>query len=279
MRLGVSLLWITSLYVLLASVDRIIVLKWLGPKDLGYYAIALLAVSLMAFIPGAAGTVFSPRIMRAYGNGSRTSDIGNFIKKPILLLSTTLPIMAGLGAAAMPYVVFRLLPSFLPAVFPAQILLLSYTPYAARSFSGEILIASKLIVRIATLQLIGLALAVIVDIVAVDMGMGLAGIASGTGLVYWFFGVSMVIMALRAIDAGYRDIAVFIIKIIVPPVWMIAVMLFGYFVLTLTGYKDVSMIGGVLMVGIVSLASTPLIISTWRQISSSNLIIAKTPSK
>ncbi len=265
MRLGLSLLWITSLYTVLNSIDRLLILKWLGTEQLGVYAIALLAVSLMAFVPCAVGQVISPRIMRAYGGGQ---SVTHLLRQPILLLSLLLPIIGGVGAAMVPFVITRLLPAYSGAIVPSQVLLLSYTPYAARSFAAEVLVASDLISRIAMLQIVGLVIAIAVCGSALMAGHGIVGVSCGMAAMYWFFGISILVAAERAVASPPMAVVRLLLRVILPTFWVAGWILVGYQVVNRLGFSTTDAEGVVILLVFLFVGAVPLLLGAWNQVRS-----------
>jgi O-antigen/teichoic acid export membrane protein len=264
LSVGLSMLWINALFLVLASIGRIFILRWMGTELLGIYAVALLAVSLMAFVPGAVGQVVSPRVMRSYGQGD-TEGLKLMLEAPANLLSLLLPVMGGLGALLMPCVVYYFLPEYASSVLPAQILLLSYTPFGLRNFATEILIANNQIHQIGIVQILGVALAVLIYIFTSYVGLGVVGIAAGTAAVYWFFGITIIVRADRTLGHEGKMILNHILKLILPSIWVIFVVVFLTIVCRWGSLSITSVSISSAMVGTLLLASSPLILYGWRR--------------
>lgn len=258
LRIGLPLVWITSMYTVLESLGRIAVLRWLGTAQLGQFAIALVAVSVMAFIPSAVGQVLSPRIMRAYGR-KETQGVEFLLREPILLLGLLLPIVGGIGAVAMPWAVATFLPRFEAAIVPGQILLLNFTPYALRAFSSEVLVASSRLYRIALLQSLGIVLLAGLVAISLTMGWGIVGVAGSTAIVYWAYGVSMMAAALRVRRKQPGEIARFVSSALIPTVWIAFVCVFLRLAAASLDKNVASLGWSMVSVLTIALASSPLL--------------------
>jgi O-antigen/teichoic acid export membrane protein len=72
-RLGFPVFGLFAASVLLRSVDRLALVRYATPADLGHYSIGLLAAGLVIYLPESAAAVLYPRIAAAAG-GSRDRE-------------------------------------------------------------------------------------------------------------------------------------------------------------------------------------------------------------
>jgi hypothetical protein len=173
--------------------------------------------------------------------------------------------MGGLGALLMPCVVHYFLPEYVSSVLPAQILMLSYTPFGLRSFATEILVANNQIHQIGVVQILGVALAVLIYIFTTYAGFGVVGIAAGTAAVYWFFGITIITRANIVLGNSGKIIFSHVFKLILPSIWIAFVVVLLILAcrwnsLTITSISISSALAATFM-----LATTPLIFYGWRR--------------
>ena len=75
MRVGIPILASGFIITLLTSIDRLMVIAFLGETQLGYLGLALLLVSVVTLIPAMACQVLYPRISYHFGNTGKTSRL------------------------------------------------------------------------------------------------------------------------------------------------------------------------------------------------------------
>ena len=225
---GLPLAGIGVLGFALQSVDRLMVIHFFTAREVGYYMLAVTAVTFVYFIPMNVGQAMAPRI---YGL-SRESDRGAFeeyLVKPSLLITY---LVAALGGAvvivAVPFVRY-VLPAYGPSVPVVAALLVGITCLGGAQGAAHILIALGRFRSIAAVQVVSLALAALSIGAAVRFGWGLVGVgaAASAGLVVYACLIQFLAWRLMSLPA--RTFAQAFGYLLLPPAAVAAGLVFAFY--------------------------------------------------
>ena len=124
MRVGLPILISGFVLSLLATVDRLMVITFLGEKQLGYFGLALLLTSIISLVPSMASQVLYPRITYEFGNSGKSIEaLRSFVLIPPIIISTLLPIIIGSLYLSLPLVISVFLPAYTPGISAARIVI------------------------------------------------------------------------------------------------------------------------------------------------------------
>jgi O-antigen/teichoic acid export membrane protein len=183
---GLPLAGIGVLGFALQSVDRLMVIHFFTAQEVGYYMLAVTAVTFVYFVPMNVGQAMAPRIYGLSREGDRAA-FEEYLVQPSLVITY---LVAALGGAAVigavPFVRY-VLPAYEAAVPVVAALLVGITCLGGAQGAAHILIALGRFRAIAAVQAVSLALATLSIGAALRFGWGLVGMAaaSSAGLVLY----------------------------------------------------------------------------------------------
>lgn len=203
-RTGLPIALLVLADALLVGVDRFIILSSLGPAELGYFRVAVLATAFVAFIPTVVNQVLYPRLSEQFAAAGAGPAVRRLFAEPLLALAHLLPLSLGLAWLLLPAATARFLPAFTPGVSPARIVLLG--AYFSTLFGT---IWSVLIVRDRQLELLGwvlLAVALKAGLTwaLIQAGLGLLGAALAALLAYTPYGLTLFFRSAALLDVPAR---------------------------------------------------------------------------
>jgi O-antigen/teichoic acid export membrane protein len=115
LRVGLPILMSGLVLSFLATIDRLMVITFLGEKQLGYFGLALLLTSVVSLIPAMASQVLYPRITHQFGSsGNNVEALQAFVLTPPVILSALLPVLIGSLYLSLPLIISVLLPAYIP---------------------------------------------------------------------------------------------------------------------------------------------------------------------
>lgn len=183
-KIGFPIMVAGVLYGLLTSVDRWIILTFLGVESLGYYSLAIICLGTLGIIPSVVSQQLYPRMAFRYGQTSvQKSLFPMVIRQSLMSMVITVPILI-LVYFGLPFLVTYFLPEYSLGLVPARILLigLAFIPLAG-GVGNFLNIVDKQIHYMAII-----AFAVIInlglDLLFVKLGWGLNGVALGSSITY-----------------------------------------------------------------------------------------------
>ena len=184
---------------LLRSLDRVIILRFLGTEPLGLYALAVTAVTFLLTLPDAVGYVLYPRLVRVFHEaGDDPSAIREHVHRVVRALSVGTPALCAVAYLGANDMVELLLPRFGHGVPALRILCFSAAALALANLASMVLMTLGRQLLLIPAALGVTALGVCLDLLALRMGYGIRGVAWATFFTFAFN--SAVLLALA--DAG-----------------------------------------------------------------------------
>ncbi|HVP14917.1 MAG TPA: hypothetical protein VMS88_05200, partial [Terriglobales bacterium] len=127
--------------LLLRSVDRLALIHYGSPADLGAYSVGLLAAGLVFYVPEAASAVLYPRIVAATGGARDLDRTRREVARVQRALALLLPVVVAVGMVWVGPVLGRLLPRYRGAAPAVRLLALGALLLSAGTVPGYWLLA------------------------------------------------------------------------------------------------------------------------------------------
>jgi O-antigen/teichoic acid export membrane protein len=213
---------------LLATVDRLMVITFLGEKQLGYFGLALLLTSVVSLIPATASQVLYPRITHQYGSsGKNVEALRAFVLTPPVLLSALLPVLIGSLYLSLPLVISVLLPAYIPGIAAARIVIVGMFFFGILGLTDYFLVTIGKLRQYAIFGFVALLLNIILDYLFLQLGYGIEGIAfGGTLITYFFYSCIVIGYALSHYTKRFGDWVRFFVRLWLPFIVMIVLLWF-----------------------------------------------------
>jgi O-antigen/teichoic acid export membrane protein len=201
LAVGFHMFVFTASTLVTRSVDRLIVLKFLGTEALGYYTLAVMVLAFALYLPDSIAFVLYPRLVRDFrAAGNRPDAIRPAVERAVRALSVIVPGMCGLAYLLVPDFVMLALPDYLPGVAAIRPLCFGAGALAFVSLSSIVLMTVGrqrwLIPAASGVIAAGVAL----DILAIRAGLGIGGVARATLLAYMVDGAALLWLALGGLQ-------------------------------------------------------------------------------
>ena len=119
--------------------------------------------------------VYIPRVIEAFGRTETIRAGLALCRKPLLIGTPTMLLMAGFGALLIPFVIPILMPNYVAAI-PTMILMLAMLPLIVLDLPNSLLVASGKIAQQNIVTFVGLGSFVILALLAIQLNFGLNGI-------------------------------------------------------------------------------------------------------
>jgi O-antigen/teichoic acid export membrane protein len=227
-RVGLPILMSGFVLSLLATIDRLMVITFLGEKQLGYFGLALLLTSVVSLIPATASQVLYPRITHQFGSsGKNVEALRAFVLSPPMILSTLLPVLIGSLYLSLPLVISVLLPAYVPGIAAARIVIVGIFFFGILGLTDYFLVTIGKLKQYAFFGCIALLLNIVLDYLFLQLGYGIEGIALGGTLITYLFYSSLVIgYALSHYTRRIGDWVRFFVRLWLPFIFMIVLLWF-----------------------------------------------------
>ncbi|MEP7029049.1 MAG: oligosaccharide flippase family protein [Candidatus Eisenbacteria bacterium] len=219
LRRGFPIFLFMAASMVLKSVDRIMILKFLSIEALGYYSIGLMGVSMLLYIPDSVSYVLYPRMLATYAR-SRDADVtAREMLRPLATVAWLMPLIVGVSVFFVREVVALVLPKYLPGVPALSILLFGTLGLALSSIPAFYIMAIQKQVKLLPLALGSIVLDIALIGLFLRLGWKLEGVAAGVSTGYVVYGVGLLIYAASHLATTFRGRAMFVLRSVLPTLW------------------------------------------------------------
>lgn len=140
---GLPLLINGLIWTVVNSVDKFVILGFIGTEALGVYAIAQNAFSYMVLVPTAMSQLFYVKMGKAYGERQDVEVLTDVGLRFTGILAVLISFLAVIAYFMSPVLVRSLMPNYVNGISSAQILILGLAIYAPTLVNGNILTILK----------------------------------------------------------------------------------------------------------------------------------------
>lgn len=124
-KVGIPLLVFRLLYSLSSSIDRFIIMIFLGRMALGYYSVVTMVSNCFTLIPKFSFKTFFPHIMETFGRSGNVHSLKEYLIIPHQVLGCFFAVLLGICILTLPFFIHTLLPRFEQSIFASQIIVIA----------------------------------------------------------------------------------------------------------------------------------------------------------
>ena len=197
-------MFLYSSSIILRSLDRAIILKFLDTEDLGYYSLAATAMTLLLYLPDSVSFVLYPQLLKRYrAGGDRPEAVRSQVERTYQTLAVMVPALCGIAFLASRDLIVVLLPKFVPGLAAVRLICFGAGGLAFVGLSAIVLMTLQRQKYLVPTALLGSLLGAGLDLVAVRLGYGITGVAFATMIAYVINGVVMTSMAVAGLKGAH----------------------------------------------------------------------------
>jgi O-antigen/teichoic acid export membrane protein len=187
MKIGFPIMAAGLLFSLLISIDRWVILRYLGVESLGQYTLAILSVSILSLLPAVISHQLYPRMAFRYGStGEKRSLLPIMLRQSLASMGVTLPLIT-VVFLLMPFFVETFMPDYVAGIKAARIVLvgLAFLPLTG-GFGNYLNTVGRQVIYLSIISA-AIVLNLVLDILFVNKGMGISGVAMGAAITYFIY--------------------------------------------------------------------------------------------
>lgn len=195
-KIGFPIMMVGYLYIIFTSIDRLIVVVYLGTKQLGYYSLVIIILGVLTLIPKVISTLIYPRMAKEFGNTNDERKLVYYIKKQFLgNYGIVIPLFL-LVYLLFPFFIKKFMPDYIPGIEAMKIALYGtlFLPLGL-SFGDFLNTVGKqnyyLYVQ-ATVVIINF---ILTYIFVTKVNMGINGAALGTAIAYFLYSILLIVVS------------------------------------------------------------------------------------
>jgi len=173
---------------ILNGLDRIMILKFLTVKQLGYYAIAFPFFRLLTMIPHSLSYITFPKMLEAYGSSLREiKSTKRYFEIPTQVNSFIIAAAIGMLFLSIKYIFHYLLPQYTDAVMVSRILVFTVFFSGINMLARPVLITDKRFKALFFFQGIAILINICLNYTLIKLGYGINGVAVATALASFIY--------------------------------------------------------------------------------------------
>ncbi|MBI2549262.1 lipopolysaccharide biosynthesis protein [Candidatus Woesearchaeota archaeon] len=125
LQIGFPIIILGLLATLLMSIDRLLILRYSDAKNLGYYSIGIMFLTLIRLGSRVITEVLSPRIYERLGSTEKLESIQGLVFKPTYVSSLLFPFLLGISFFLLPLIITMFLPEYVAGIDALKILIVA----------------------------------------------------------------------------------------------------------------------------------------------------------
>ena len=217
LAVGLPIFIYTTSNFVMRSLDRVIILKFLGTEALGLYGLAVMAMGFLLTLPDAIAFVLYPQLLKRFrAAGDDPTAIRDQVHRAMRALSLIVPALCALAYLAADDAISWLLPRFLDGVPALRILCFSAAGLSLANLGSVVQMSLGRQLRLVPVAVGMTALGATLDLVAVYTGHGIRGVAWATFLTYAVNSTILVVLTERALGASLLATVAFLVRLFLP---------------------------------------------------------------
>ncbi len=225
-KIGFPLLSTGILYNVLNSIDKLMVIRWLGTTEMGYYALGLTIVSFVFQLAYTFSQVVSPRLIERYSHKEQVDDVRAYVMKPLLGLGFGMPVILGGCYFASGFLYSVYLPDYFPGLTSLRVLLMGMYFGTLWVCLISFFLSLKKQAKIIPVYIAAIVVNAVLNYGFIHAGYGITGVAVGTSLANCFFSVVLIGYAVSHFYKRWSEYVRLFVQLLLP-------FLFGIFLVLL----------------------------------------------
>jgi O-antigen/teichoic acid export membrane protein len=223
LKIGFPIIAGGVLYTLLISIDKLVIINMIGPRELGFYSIALLAFTYVNAFPKILSTVIFPRMQEEFGRVQCRKSMIPYVTGPALIGAVFYPVILVCVYYGLPVVVHYLLPKYIPGIPSMKIILIGCFFVSFSDMAHNFLITLNKQVMNIPLTGCTVIIGALAMFAAAKSGYGIVGVAIAAAATYFFYFALLFAYVLAHCESA-AAICIFFVKICIPLCYIIALL-------------------------------------------------------
>jgi len=215
-RTGFPIMTSGALLILLWNVDKLAIWLLMSKEDLGIYAVQSYIANTIMLVPSAVSIVLYPRVMESFGKTGTHSSLERYLTQPTLIMSYLACPLLGILFLALHLPIKWLLPKYVLAIIPGQILILAIFFMVIARMPATVLIALNRQNLLLALTGISVLVGAVADYIFVRIGGGIIGVAAGTSLSLIIYSSLTMASSLHVLKMSIKRSVSFLVLVVLP---------------------------------------------------------------
>ncbi len=203
LKVGFPMFFFVGSTLIIRNLDRLIILRFLGTRDLGLYSLAVTAFTLLMYLPDSATYVFYPRLLQRYrAGGDRPDAVRESVLGVLRVLATATPALGGLAFLTARDVIRVVLPNYVAGTTAVRVMCFTAGALCVSNLASVVLMTLGRQVWLIPAAVLSTAAFALADIAVLRAGLGITGVAWATFATYSVSGLAVLGLALASLRCG-----------------------------------------------------------------------------
>ncbi|MBI1797522.1 MAG: oligosaccharide flippase family protein [Candidatus Eisenbacteria bacterium] len=217
LAVGFPMFMFTVSSFVMRSIDRVIILRFLGTEALGLYGLGVTALTFLLTLPDAVSYVLYPQLVRRYREGGDDpAAIRDHVERAVRVLAIAVPAFCAIAYLGADGLVDLLLPRFRGGVAALRILCFGAAGLALANIASIVLMTLGRQLMLVPVAVVMSALGVALDLLAIRAGYDIRGVAWAMFITFVLNSAVLLLLADIGMDRGLRHRAVFLTRSFLP---------------------------------------------------------------
>lgn len=217
LKVGFPIMVISLMFIMLRSIDRIIIAALLSKEMLGFFSVGTMLSGVIHFSTSdVVRTIIAPRMMETLGRTGSIKEIKHYFTEPATVIAYCMPFLIGLIFLGVDFLIHYFLPDYTPAIPVSKILVLSVNFLVLTMMPILVCVSLNKQLNMVLLIFIGILFNTVFVYSFIVMGYGLKGAAAGTGISYFILSLLSLWYALKQFHVKLGEYIRFFALIYVP---------------------------------------------------------------
>ena len=224
-KIGFPIMLVVIAYTLFLTIDRVLIFKYIGKENLGYYSIVFALSGFLILFPVSFGIIIFPRLSEKYGAVGEAKGLKEFIYMPTVMLAYFMAALSGLIYLFLPTAVKIIIPQYIPGINAGRIALAGIMFLSASIFAQKFLIVINRQIQTLFIILSAIALKLVLIYIFINRHMGINGVALAGNIIYFGYSIFIIIFASYYCKISLLESMDYLIKIYLPFIYLLLILL------------------------------------------------------
>jgi len=204
--MGIPILSIGILDSITVSIDRMFIAMYMNETELGYYALGIMISGILSIIPGSIASVLYTTMLERFSVRQDPKDVKSLLIGPIRAIWALMLIITSIIIILLPLLIHFFVPKYSEAITVVQMLIFGSFFMSSSHLPGQFLIAVNKQRLIIILQISICIIVLLIDILIINLGFGLKGVALATIIGYLAYGLGYTYIALSLVIENRKNL-------------------------------------------------------------------------
>lgn len=192
-RIGFPIMIVGFSFMLIQTIDRLIILRFFNQQDLGIYSLGGTVFQALLIFPQILSMQFYPRMIRSYGKGKNKIALRNsFFNQLFISLLIVAPIIL-FAIFTIPLIILNFLPDYIDSINIAQVLTAAVIFLPITFVAGNVLNILDLQKKYLTFQIFAIFINLLLSLLAISYNYGIQGVAFATFISFFSYSIIIIL--------------------------------------------------------------------------------------